>query len=622
MSRWLSRLIGRVLGIEFCYCEFTYAGVFFDDVSAKEWINFRAADLAKEWMNFYVFPSRNAHDFLKIDEYLLQKVYGYMLEFAELELISKIRGGPQQLILIPRGIGSEFLAMLLQPRIRSYSALISNPFRCVGNPTRISNEYLGMRRRYMLLESMYIFTSACLWILIHLFTKNKKPRSESLGVRQLQRKVRKFEINDLYWLWDQDIQFNVIHIEQYALDEVSIKLLEENNVHRVRICKNLRDLIDVRRDARIVVASGNLSCSLRLLLKSMMSLFRLVIPSNWSYQSIVEQGFTLKVYFWQSIYKSLNIKILWTMADMPIGLLPEAQALRNIGALQAGSTWSYHPFADRVVKKNLDIFFHWGAAHQEIFSNPVGPKSEHDVLSGFPLDYYFNHYKEWAEETKKKFGNKFVLAFIDNIHATNGLYSYDTYRILHYLLLRILESHTDVVVLLKPKRENVLDKFLSEHPRVREKVDSGRMQVFAGAEEFDKFPPAAVGLVSDLVIGMGFSTATIECGFAGTPCMFYDENRIRSNALFKCGENEFVFTCIEELERAIDRAILDRQYLVSLSVKLALAFKAIDPYRDGKGHARVAAILSCLFDSSLSHVDMSDKIKSCLEGKLAFEQTI
>lgn len=616
---WTTEFLKVNLNIEFICCAFAHADERYADMSAFEWIRKRADQLTCNVSNYWERSSSessvNFNHNVRAREYFLQKIYGVMLELAELQLLSKIRGEQGGVIfLLPRGMESSFLEVFPQLDLRFYCSFLPRLFGSSSSSTRISHAYLGIDKAYMFGESVYMLYTATLWLIASCFRKDWADENECIGVRQFQRKVKQFEINDFYWMWGAQSLPNLIHFEQYPLDPESAQTLAIHGIKRVRICRKFQDLLSVLRDRRLDVGCGDFRDSIIFLSKAGLSVLKYSLMPRRSYREMSDENFALKSFFWEAIYRNSSVKVLWTMADMQISLLPEAQALTKLGALQVGSTWSYYPFVDREIRKSLDVFFFWGVAHNQMFSNQSGVREGQFLLTGYPLDYYFPYYTSWARQTKKQFEGKFILAFIDNIYADNGNYSYNIYRNLHLMLSRIVNKYNNVIILLKPKRKQILDNFLNRHPEIMSQVQQGRICIYAGGSEVEKFPPAAVGMISDLVIGMGYSTAALECFFAGSTCVFFDQCRITSNIMFEYGKDKFVFSEIECLEEFVARAVVDTATLAFARRELEVCSKIIDQYQDGDAKERVASFLSGLFHESVAGLDMKTRASLSLSN--------
>ena len=66
-----------------------------------------------------------------------------------------------------------------------------------------------------------------------------------------------------------------------------------------------------------------------------------------------------------------------------------------------------------------------------------------------------------------------------------------------------------------------------------------------------KIPPIYPGLASDLVIGLGISSAATECYFGGKMAFHVDLTGLSENNFRKTGNNQFIFKELDDLEKVI-----------------------------------------------------------------------
>ena len=210
---------------------------------------------------------------------------------------------------------------------------------------------------------------------------------------------------------------------------------------------------------------------------------------------------------------------------------------------------------------------------------------------GYPSDHYFVDYKESAADLRNNFADKFVISLHDNIYANDISYSIDMLISIYNMLIDILKNYDNVVLLLKPKRRHYFDNILIKLPTLQEYILSNRVEVFCGETARTKAVPAEIGMASDLVVGLGISTTSAECCFAGTVSFHADLTGYVNNNFSNNTLGKVVFRDVADLELAIENQILGKGITIEECREL---HKCLDPYQDGKAYLRVGGVLKQL----------------------------
>jgi hypothetical protein len=419
---------------------------------------------------------------------------------------------------------------------------------------------------------------------------NSNTGNSNIGVELIQSRVKLKDVNDIYWLKESNIdhrKIRAISFEDY--DEKSLTTLGKINIKPIKIVNNPYDLFKYNNKAYDLVLTDK-----KYFLETwveVLKLFPCVFSNNldsWlKLQSIV---YYLRSKFWLSIYQKLGIKMLWSMYDVDPEKMVKAQALELIEGLYLGSHWSNYPsYNAAIAHKRYDVLFAWGGHF--ITNNFYKYPYMAIYKVGYPSDHYFVDYKESAADLRNNFADKFVISLHDNIYANDISYSIDMLISIYNMLIDILKNYDNVVLLLKPKRRHYFDNILIKLPTLQEYILSNRVEVFCGETARTKAVPAEIGMASDLVVGLGISTTSAECCFAGTVSFHADLTGYVNNNFSNNTLGKVVFRDVADLELAIENQILGKGITIEECREL---HKCLDPYQDGKAYLRVGSVLKQL----------------------------
>jgi hypothetical protein len=189
---------------------------------------------------------------------------------------------------------------------------------------------------------------------------------------------------------------------------------------------------------------------------------------------------------------------------------------------------------------------------------------------------------------REKYGDFFTLSYFDNVTANDIRWSPNQQLEIYKLLINLLNTRKELIIFLKPKRKNRFLAFLSSFDPLRVFVDNGRVIVFYGDSERSKVRPAEIAMASNLVIGLGISSAAAEGCFAGSVA-FHANLTMVNNDFDKQGLNKVVFREIKSLEKAI----INQMNGIGISFEEAQKYhKILDPFQDGLAYKRTGAILA------------------------------
>jgi hypothetical protein len=289
------------------------------------------------------------------------------------------------------------------------------------------------------------------------------------------------------------------------------------------------------------------------------------------------------------------------MVDIDSEKQIKLQAMENNHGISFGSHWSIFPICTTLNKKSNDVVFSWGEGIiNNCFAKSLVIKKHH---VGYISDYLFNDNINSEKET-----GGFVITYFDNMVGNDIGYSKAMQTSIYNILVSLLYKYTNISLYLKPKRYIDILSIAKSIPSLMKFIDIGRVKLFVN-NEGERIPPHSIGMNSDLVIGLGISTAAAECCFAGTVSFHADltgfvNNDFANNALGKA-----VFRDVSDLELAIERQISGKGISIEECREL---HKCLDPYQDGQAYLRVGSVLKQVQQNlghGMSRKDAIEKVK-------------
>tara|TARA_B100001142_G_scaffold328986_1_gene390672 strand:- start:8445 stop:10490 length:2046 start_codon:yes stop_codon:yes gene_type:complete len=435
---------------------------------------------------------------------------------------------------------------------------------------------------------------------------------EIIGVELVQSRINLSETNDLFF-----IDNSVIHDEQICLIEYDEKpalypfllsSIKKRNEPRMKYGRESYDVISNRKFNRLKIINiinlltqrylgeVNSSYSIKnlgslvgpmVILNYFMSLSKLFFDyknkDKFLNFLVLQYAFDSKYY--SKILKKANLKILWTMFDGGEDQLIKSQAIESAGGYFCGSHWSHYPITCIDNQKCYDILFAWSDHFSEMLNEYY--QSKKTFIVGYPSIDYLDKYIHESSRIREMHSDKFIITFNDNTYFNDGPVSEESYYSFYSLALNVLEQFENTIIYLKPKRSNHFNAYIRNNKRFEEFIVEGRVNLLISDHSRSKVPPAFPALFSDLVLGLGLSTTTIESTISGALSFnVISELVFRDNEFFKTGLDKVVYNTKESIIKAIDKAITHKDngiYLESLE-----SYKILDPYLDKNANTRIS----------------------------------
>jgi len=566
------------------------------------------------------FCSKYQFDTVKFKTHLKERAYPHVFKIFEMATIAqRISGEKNSLFLIRQSPFVKLFRCVLEKQLYLYSSVLAHLMTIDEREdycydTRLNKKYFGSR-----LGSLWKYFQSWFAIIVlngvNIFRKSNNPSNDhiKIGVELLQGKFKTDIVNDLYWLKESGINpENVCSFEVPTYDQESSDALSRTGIIRCNVINNpfklLAHLLRGGKNDRHVIVP-----SIRTSLKTWLHMLRLsVLIMNWNEKNWLkyqESVYVFGVCYWESIFKKMNVRLLWSMYDIDPQKLAKAQALENINGLFMGSHWSNNPSYELNNQKCYDVLFTWG---EHFVKNHFRHYPYLGVfLTGYPCDHYFEGLKLSADEIRAQFPSKFILSYHDNMMAHDLALSMNMQVDIHNMFIALLKVHPDLVLLLKPKREFIFENIKKRVPELNEYLEQGRIKIFLGKLSRGKEIPALIGMASDLVLGIGVSTAATECYFSGTISFHADFTPFLSNAFAQQGLNKVVFTNVSSLNQAIEERILKKNLLLHIDYREC--YESLDPFQDGKAYMRTGFVIKILHQALSNGTSRIDAINQAQE---------
>lgn len=541
------------------------------------------------------------HDFSpeKFKAHLKESAFPYMLRPVQVFVYAQKRSGPENAVFILRQTP---LSRFLKAHLGAHRTFFYNDLPLLMSRVQSRPDYLydaALEKTYYANRFVPIVKIVCRWICdLLLYCVNRKKamipegRGANIALEITQSRVRQDEINDVFWLRDSGIDpRSVCGFEYENFDEESIRVIEQLGIRRYQYARGMGNVWKSIKNQARPSGANFLLPSFDYFGKMMPVLLQLVYPALfWTEKGWLKKEeifYYSRTMFWASIYKRLGIRLVWTMYDMDPDKLPKGEAVKMVGGLYAGGHWSNNPLYRVDNQKCFDVVFTWGP---HFLKSNFSFYPYLDIFSvGYPSDHYFKNYRTWAAALKAQYPGKFILSYHDNSAAHDIPTNHGMNIRIHQVLIALLHKYVQLIVFLKPKRKFEFEKVLKELPELQSLIKEGRIKVFLGDTPRTKAVPAAIGLASDLAVGLCISTAAAECFFAGTVALHADLTDFINNDFSRQGKGTIIFSDLSSLQTAIENRILGRNTLSHEEYRKY--YEALDPFQDGQAYRRTGFLI-------------------------------
>jgi len=524
-------------------------------------------------------------------EYLKESAYYLILHPLEIFQMSKcVNASGKNAYLLKNSHIDEIIRKVYSgEELKFYNFSLHIP-QAISGRERYFNDrylyhYLSFSRNILILFSKWLqalLTKIIFFPWVKKYTPNQK---YNIVAELSQNTYKKNSLDDLFWLNASNIKPESVYAISYKkLDTKSENYFLEKGVNLCApVSSFLREPIKTIKCFRSILF---LSANFTYFAKSFFILIRLIrllfMNNNKKWFYFLYLQFLVRVRYWESIYKSIDLAIFWTMLDIDSEKLIKIQAVKNIGGVSISSHWSLYPLRTAINKKFTDLILTWGDFFSKSHFNGLENSTCKNI--GYISDYIF---KETSKEKLVKPSKIFQITYFDNIVGNDIGYSENMQFEIFNMFSRLIDSYPNIVIQVKPKRGfDYSEDFKSQ---ISYKHLQNKKIKFIIEPDSHRAMPHIVASKSNLTLGMGISTAAAECNFSGIISLHADLTGFLNNNFANPAIDKIVFRDIQSLENAIRKQINGK----GITLKSAQNYyKLLDSFNDGKAHIRAGEIIS------------------------------
>lgn len=601
------KILSNLLSISFKRLDYTsYSNTLFGKSTLYETIQQETKATIRELLASDIY-SEEIKDFSddyrlnreKANHFLTVHYFPYVYRFIEIKnMLIHLESKNSKIILLNSPI-TAFTSNIENLNIGNYRMIFSNFFGIKNREhyfydyTHVMKPYFRSRRIFYLKEILKTI-SLITYSVSFRGSKGNKKEQNCLGIEMLQRKINPKGTNDLFFVDNEQLQDSdcciieeSIYTSHYKKD--SYDVINSRDFSRLKFF-NYKALIGQRREGQInkeyqtyfLLKIINFSSFFKKIL--CFSLYLLYLSPNRRLNSFLLEKYEFDSYIWSEIYKKFNISVVWTMLDGGYQQVSKSQAIERNDGVYCGSHWSNYPMILVFNYKPYDIMFSWSEHFENLFLSEFSHSEFHHI--GYTSSDYFEYHKATAAKLRDEYPGKLIITFNDNIFHNDIAISESHYDDFYSLAIRAIEENEDIVVFIKPKRVSLFHEKIESFKKLQVYLDSGKARLFSPENERSKITPAELAMASDLVIGLGTSTTTLESFISGTPAINLDLCKFPNNEFCVKGMNKVVF---DDSSKIID---LINEYQTttkeSMHKRQEEYYKILDPFLDRKSGYRAA----------------------------------
>jgi len=321
-----------------------------------------------------------------------------------------------------------------------------------------------------------------------------------------------------------------------------------------------------------------------------------VSPRNGVENWIIRIGQKLlsEVAYWAAFYKNFNIKLHFITGEGQATYIAQGIAF-DMNFLGSGFLVGKQRSEFTTVTRTFlghypaDILFTWNKRAQKYLGSDISC-AQANIPVGYSNDFVFKKKFKEAKHIKEKFrknGVNFILALFDNVHAPEYQFSTEMMESFYLSILRWVLAEKDVGLIIKSKKPRVLKNL----PQVIPILEQAQLteRCICLENEFGRLPVDAAA-ASDMVVGIGISTAVIESVISGCRGIHCDLTSMRSNEFYQWGTERIIFDDLNRLMSALKCFKEDKAKEPDLG-DWSPFLDQLDPFRDGRAGERMGSYL-------------------------------
>ncbi len=341
-----------------------------------------------------------------------------------------------------------------------------------------------------------------------------------------------------------------------------------------------------------------------------LSAFRLLTSFASPWVRIALAEFHNRTSWYADIYARYGIKLVWSMEDSDRDKMVAIQAIAKSGGMKIGSHTSYFSVPIAVNDHAEDVLFAWGEDSAVRFAEHYCNGAFH--ITGNPFSDDSSVLEHERDRLTDRIKDRFVLGYMDQAAIMDIPMGPDAHRQMWKVFDNLMEARPNLVILWKPKNPLVALKAVRRlYPKIDEKLAVGQV-VIASSPQYRRLPPIAIGRISDIVVGIGLSTAAIECALIGIPAVCFNPAGLLGNGYIAKVRDQFVFTDQTVLEKRLKALMNGAPY--DSDGAIAKFLDKVDPYRDDGAALRSGRIVQAYYREISAGKAVSD-IRAAVENE-------
>lgn len=535
----------------------------------------------------------------KANHFLTVHYFPYVYRLIELKNLSHYLNVKNAKILILDSPISLYTSDLRNLSISNYQMFISNLFG-IKDRDDYFYDYTHVMKPYFRSRRFFFFKEILKSILLVTYSISFKGPKENtrkeryLGIEMLQRRINPKATNDLFFARNEELKDSEcclieesIFTSHYKKD--SYDVIKSRAFRRLKFF-NYSTFLSQKRDGEI-----DREYRTYFLLKVVdykiyfTKIFSFLyypfsLSPNKRLNAFLLEKYDFESYIWSEIYNKFNISLVWTMLDGGYQQVIKSQAIERNNGLYCGSHWSNYPMILVFNYKPYDVIFSWSDHFEHLFVNEFPHPEKYKV--GYTSSDYFEHHRSSAKKLRGKYPQKIIITFNDNIFHNDIAISESNYDDFYNLATTILDQNEDIIVFIKPKRASLFHEKAATYNKLRRYIENGRARLFSPENERSKITPSELAMASDLVIGLGNSTTTLESFISGTPAINLDLCKFSNNEFCDKAKNKVVFDDPNKILHLIKEYRTKAKELILIEQQNY--YKILDPFLDESSGNRIA----------------------------------
>jgi len=412
-------------------------------------------------------------------------------------------------------------------------------------------------------KNKYIFknTIKALLVIVNLrFSLKKRNRCDILTYSKvINEKKIEDDVNELNWLERSEISYLKLNPLTYYLSNKTEKF-HLFTINPIKLTKYIKEVSSI-----------------------FFNLYKNKNTHFLMYPYLLEQS--KNIYFINEIIDTNKLKFIYTCYEGSyLANILNIIGYTNNYTISMCATWSlnYFPQFDSAVYKNSDIFFAWGAYHQNLYLE-CGSLYRSLVSVGYIGDYSNDSMQLSMEEKILKYRNKhfIIVAVYDNVAGDDGFLTYLHLNDFYKGVLEILKKE-NYACIIKNKR-NTLSKYLDSN--LLSDINKYNEKILY----IDTLADLGPALVSDFVYAFSMSSLGNVASAFGKKTFLYDENNIVDKNKKYLSKNTSIVHSVSEFIEKVDKK--------SYSTNIVDVNSGIVSFADGKAQSRILEYVNLILNS-------------------------